>query len=139
MTTSFTLDGSAVSSGFSYNTALTSDRDIVRFHTGDTDENAYFLHDAVIVYWLTEEASVAGAAIKGIRYILSQLARPDFSTDWISVHNKPAFDAYKEWLQLKAQELGVSSTGASATATIIHPYRVDSYNDSTDSPHAGTP
>lgn len=115
---------------FSFNPALLRDTDLIRFHIGDTDESGYFLDDETIAYWISQ-GNVETATIACIKYILSQLSRPNFSLDWLSVSGmKEAKQGYEELLYQKEREFGLRSI--IATSTISQPYRADSRQDSTD-------
>ncbi len=127
MTTTFTFDNT-----------LTTDLAKVRFHIGDTHSEGYYLSDETITALLASEGDVAGAVIACIRYIITQLSQPNFSMDWLNVSNEQARAGYEALLKQKSVEFGVT-IGASASSSISLPYRADSYQDSDDSVHDGTP
>ena len=110
---------------YSYDINLANDEDLVRFHIGDTNTNGNYLEDETITAQLTITGSVGGATIACLKYIITQLASPDFKQDWMSVSNKEARAGFEMILKNKAQEFGIS-LGASMTSTIKHPYRDDS-------------
>lgn len=114
---------------YSFDASLGTDVSLVRFHIGDNHAEGYFLEDETIQYWVTTKGSVAGAVIECIKYIITQLAVPDFKLDWMSVSNAEALKGYERLLKDKAQELGIS-LGLRASATISLPYRADSLQDS---------
>jgi len=114
---------------FSFDINVSTDKDQVRLYTGDTDENAFFLHDETIDYLLTAEGSVAGATMKAFNHILTKLSDPDFSADWISVNYGDAFEHFRRLRRDVANELGVSPTGISATPQVVYSYRKDSDQD----------
>lgn len=115
---------------FTFDNALNDDVSLVRFHVGDTDSDGYFLHNETIQYWVDQD-NVASAVIACIRYILSQLSKPDFKLDWLSVSGmKEARAGYEALLVQKQVELG--EIYITATSTISMPYRSDSYQDSSD-------
>jgi hypothetical protein len=116
---------------FSFDPTLGDDVSLVRFHIGDTDSEGYFLDDETIQYWVNQD-TVNSAVINCIRYILSQLSRPDFKLDWMSVSGmQEARKGYEALLMQKMAELG--EVTFSATATIALPYRADSLQDSSES------
>lgn len=123
---------------FTFNPALADNISLVRFHIGDTNENGHYLEDATINYFVTTY-DLATAVIRCIQYIITQLSTPNFSQDWLTVSNEQARAGYEALLKQKALELGVSLTRVTASSTISLPYRADSYQDSTDSVHDGTP
>ena len=122
---------------FAFDPSLADDVSLVRFHIGDVDSEGYYLDDETIQYWVTA-GSVSTAVIACIRFIITQLASPNFKLDWLSVSNEKAREGFEQLLMDKAEELGVS-LGVSVTATYAHPYRADSYQDPDDSVHDGSP
>ena len=110
---------------FTYTSDLTVDSDFVRFHTGDTDSDSSFLSDAIITSLLAVEASKEDAVIAALKYILTQLAKPNFRSDALQVDYKTAYKSYEALLERKYKELGV----AKYTASVTHAYRVDSLAD----------
>jgi len=115
---------------FNFDSSLTDNVSLVRFHIGDTDEDGYFVDDETIDYWLTQ-GTVGSAVIACIKYILSQLARPDFRLDWMSVSGMAsAKKGYEDLLFRKETEFGLRSV--IPTSTITSPYRADSLQDTDD-------
>lgn len=115
---------------FSYNPAIVSDRDLVRFHIGDVHEDGSYLPDETIDYLVTTHG-MAGAVIRAIDFIITQLSQPNFKLDWLSVTNSEARAGFEKLKHEKEQELGISS-GAIATSTVSLPYRADSYMTTSD-------
>ena len=111
---------------FTFDNSLSTDLAKVRFHVGDTSSAGNYLWDQTITALLTSEGSVGGAVIACIKYIITQLSSPDFKQDWLSVSNKEARAGFEKLLKVKAQELGISLSGVTASATISLPYRADS-------------
>jgi len=115
---------------FSFDNALIDDVSLVRFHIGDTDEDGYFLDDETIDYWIAQ-GNVESTVIACIKYILSQLSRPTFKLDWLSVDGMvDAKQGYEELLRQKEWEFGLRHVYA--TTTITQPYRADSLQDTDD-------
>lgn len=115
---------------FSFDASLSDDISLVRFHIGDTDTNGYFVDDETIQYWVNA-GTVESATIACLRFILSQLSRPNFSLDWLTVSGmKEAKEGYEELLREKEREFGLRSI--IPTSTVSQPYRSDSRQDSTD-------
>jgi len=86
---------------FNYDPSLGDDVSLVRFHIGDVDEDGYFVDDEAIQYWV-DAGSAESAVIACIKFILSQLSRPNFSLDWLSVSGmKEAKQGYEELLRHK--------------------------------------
>ena len=112
---------------FTFTEDLTDAGDYVRFHTTDTITPGY-MSDALITSMIAVEGSNNSAVIAGLRYIIGQLARPDFTADWLSVSNAAARQGFRELLNDKLTEFGV----AKRTATSTHVYRADS--DATEEP-----
>ena len=117
---------------FSFDFALGDDRDLVRFHLGDTDSNGYYLEDEMIEYWLGETSSVGDTVIACLKYIITQLSTPTFRLDWLSVDPSVALEGYRKILKEKAQEFNVSVTGAVLSSTVANSYRADSYQADAD-------
>jgi hypothetical protein len=114
---------------FSFDASLSDDISLVRFHIGDTDTNGYFVDDETIQYWVNA-GTVESATIACLRFILSQLSRPNFSLDWLTVSGmKEAKEGYEELLREKEREFGLRSI--IPTSTVSQPYRSDSRQDST--------
>jgi hypothetical protein len=110
---------------FTFAASLSTDISLVRFHIGDTRDEGHYLDDETIQYFITA-GSVSSAVIACIRYIITQLSQPDFRLDWMTVSNAEARKGFENLLKQKAQELGVSASGAVATSTISHAHRADS-------------
>lgn len=123
---------------FTFSPALTANLDLVRFHVGDTNTDGHYLEDETINYFVTNY-DVSTAVIRCIQYIITQLSTPNFRQDWLTVSNEEARKGYETLLKSKALELGVSLSGVTVSSSISLPYRADSYQDSTDSVHDGTP
>ena len=123
-----TYTGTAVTSGFTYNTDLSDDVSLVRFHIGDTNEEGFYLDNGTIQYFVTA-GSVGSAVIACIKYIISQLSKPDFRLDWMAVSNmEAARKGFENLLAQKVAEFGLPLYTASST--ISQPYRADSKQDS---------
>lgn len=114
---------------FTFATDLSTDLAKVRFHIGDTNSAGAYLADETISALLTIQGSVGGASLACIRYIITQLAKPDFRLDWMSVSNAEARKGFELLLKQKAQEFGISSTGAVMTSEITYAHRADSYEN----------
>lgn len=107
---------------FTYTEDLTVERDFVRFHTGDTVEDQSFLSDAIITSLLATEASKEAAVISAVRYIMTRLAQPNFTADWLTIDNEAAREGYRLILREKEREFGLSSMVTSEKTA----YREDS-------------
>lgn len=114
---------------YTFNAALADDVSLVRFHVGDTNTDGHYLEDETIQYFVTNYG-VSKAVVRCIVYIITQLSQPNFRLDWLSVSNEQAREGYEKLLKQKAIELGVSLSGAVASASISLPMRADSYQDS---------
>lgn len=113
---------------YSFAPSLSTDLDLVRFHIGDTSEKGAYLQDETITALLASEGSVGGAVIACIKYIITQLSRPDFKLDWMSVTNAEAKKGFEELLKMKAADFGISlaSSNMTITSSISLPHRADS-------------
>lgn len=114
---------------FTFATNLSTDLAKVRFHIGDTQSAGAYLQDETITALLTQEGSVGKAVLACIRYIITQLAKPDFRLDWMSVSNAEARKGFELLLKQKAQEFGLSPNGAVMASDISHAHRADSYEN----------
>ena len=98
---------------FTYEMDLSQNQDRVRFEIGDTDPDAFFLHDAEIQGLLTlNDDDWQLAALAGIRAIIARLSRPDFRADWLQVSNKEAIASYRRLLSEKQDEYAVNLQGS---------------------------
>ncbi len=109
---------------FTFGEDLSVARDYVRFHTGDTQSPGY-MSDELITSLLAVSSSNNEAVIAGLRYIIQQLARPDFKADWLMVTNDEARKGYQAMLNEKRREFGI----AAVTAETQHVWRADSLAD----------
>jgi len=113
---------------YSFDASLGTDVSLVRFHVGDTNVEGYYLEDETIQYFVTA-GSVGSAVIACIKYIISQLSKPDFRLDWMAVSNmEAARKGFENLLAQKVAEFGLPLYTASST--ISQPYRADSKQDS---------
>jgi hypothetical protein len=115
---------------FTYDSSLSTDLAKVRFEIGDTHSEGYYLDDETINYFLTNY-SIGQAVVSCIDHIITQLSVPDFKLDWMSVSNASARAAFENLRKQKAQKYGISS-GATASCTIAHAHRADSYEYSSE-------
>lgn len=109
---------------FTYGSDLTDDNDYVRFNVGDTVEAESILSDEIITSMIAVEGSKEAAVIAGLYYKATQLARPDFKADWLSVSKQKEVAEFilNVLIPEKRRELGVSKYAASAQTV----YREDS-------------
>lgn len=117
---------------FTFDSALSTDLAKVRFHVGDMNDQGHYLEDETINALVTSEGSVETAALACIRFIISQLATPNFKKDWLSVTNEKAREGYEQMLKSKAREFGISLGTLSLSATVSLPYRADSDQEDSD-------
>jgi len=118
---------------FTFDASLGTDLALVRFNIGDTSEEGAYLSDETITALLTSEGSVGGAVIASIRYIITQLATPNFKKDWLSVDYKTAREGFEKLLKDKAHEFDIKlMKGISFSSSISNPSRADSYQSSND-------
>lgn len=110
---------------FTY-TPLVTDRDKVRFHIGDTDENAFIFSDEEIVAIISMAGSWQAAVITCLRNIIARLAAtPSFSADWLRIDPAGAIKTYQSLLVQKQSELELD-TGGGLESGVVHIYRADS-------------
>ena len=121
---------------FTFDASLGDDVSLVRFHIGDNNVDGYYLEDETIQYFVTA-GSVGSAVIACIKYIISQLSKPDFRLDWMAVSDmKSARAGYEDLLNKKVAEFGLPLYTASSTISL--PYRADSKQDSDDGVYDGS-
>lgn len=123
---------------YTYDPALSTDKDKVRFHIGDTDPDGAFLEDETIVALIAITGSMEDAAITCLSYIITQLSTPNFRLDWMRVDNEAARKGYEELLIYKRQEFGVTG-GFTAESELTHAYRLDSHQDPDNEQYDGSP
>lgn len=107
---------------FTFGADLTVDRDFVRFHTGDTVEAQAYLTDELIASLISVEGSKEAAVIAALNYIITRLSQPNFTADWLTVDLRSARAGYRDLLNSKYGELGITRF----TASVVHVYRADS-------------
>ncbi|MBW2647739.1 MAG: hypothetical protein JRE23_16505 [Deltaproteobacteria bacterium] len=123
---------------FIFDNTLSTDLALVRFNIGDTSEEGAYLEDETITALLASEGSVGAAVIKSIRYILTQLAIPNFKEDWLSVDYAKARESFEKLLKDKADEFDITlSKGISITSSVSNPSRADSHQE--DNVYDGSP
>jgi len=110
-----------------FDASLPTDRDTVRLKAGDTDTTAMFLQDETIDALLVANSDSIGlTAIACVNYIITQLSRPDYRVDWLSVSQQAAAaDSYRAVRRQLEQEFGVGAGRVSSTSS--YPTRYDSY------------
>lgn len=107
---------------FTFAGDLSINRDFVRFEVGDTTEDSAWLTDELIASLITKHGSANAAVISALKYIITQLSRPDFRADWLQVSNAEARKGYETMLADKKKEYGIGGITASA----VYTYRQDS-------------
>ena len=109
----------------SFDPTISTDKDWVRFQIADTNEEAYFIEDETIQYFITLN-SKEQAVIDCIKHIIGRLSRPDFKLDWMSISDQDAArEGYEKLLEDKKGELGITG-GVTFSTEIYSPYRADS-------------
>ena len=111
---------------FTFDPSLEDNISLVRFHIGDNHDDGYFVEDETIKYFLEQTDSVGRTVLMMLKYIINQLAEPDFKLDWMSVSNTKAAEMKMNLLKQKAQEFGISLTGVAVSSVISNPTRADS-------------
>jgi hypothetical protein len=80
------------------------------------------MSDELIASMVAVEGSNNNAVIAGLKYIISQLSRPNFTADWLAVDSDAARKGYQTLLDEKRREFGI----ASITASTVRAWRADS-------------
>lgn len=82
---------------FTYDSSLSTDRDIVRFLIGDVDESDVLVGDEAIDYLLTEHSDTYAAAAAACERIAADSARfTSVSVDGVSVSSQEFYDRYMD-------------------------------------------
>jgi len=112
-----------------FDASLATDRDTVRLKAGDTDTKAMYLQDETIDALLVANSDSIGlTAIDCVNYIISQLSRPDYRVDWLSVSQQAAAaNSYRQVRRQLELEFGVGAGRMSSTAS--YPTRYDTYSE----------
>lgn len=116
--------------GFSFDEALTTDKDKVRFYTGDRDEKTAMFSDELIAGVITLEGDYQKATVSLMEQILVNIGRqPDLTADWLRINWGGSRETLEKRLADLRSRLGVRSrrTGYSKAS-----YRSDSLQ--TESP-----
>lgn len=105
---------------WSYDTALTADKDVVRLLIGDTDTNDQQLSDEEILYFLTQETDPYLAAARAARSLQSKFARMvDTKVESVSKsysQKSLAYGALAEDLVRQAGSTSIPSPGVSGVS-----------------------
>lgn len=109
---------------FTYSGDLTNARDFVRFHIGDTSADAAWLPDEVISSLILVEGTKEAAVIASLDYIITQLSKPDFKADWLSVSYADARKGYESLRSLKRVAFGLV-VGRVLRVGAVNTYRAD--------------
>ena len=111
---------------FTFDPALSTDADMVRFEIGDVNSAGHYLEDETIQYFVTH-GSVGQAVIECLQYIITQLSVPDFRLDWMSVSNAQARAGFESMLKQKGQKFNIYDL--TPKSSIAHAHRADSYEN----------
>lgn len=108
---------------FTYTHDATDNNDLVRYHLSDTDEATAIFSNEDITMAISVAGGVNQAVIALIKQRIQKLANePDSKIDWLSVDWKRSQQAWKDMLNEKRKEFGISSRSGGA----VHVYRADS-------------
>ncbi len=118
---------------FTYDLVTVTDITRLRFHTGDTLEEAAMWSDEELQFVLNEEGTVGKAVVALIMSALLRLAHePDMTADWLRVDWRRAADNWKALLAEKRREFGLGATVSSGGQHVWRPDympEAPSYND----------
>jgi len=111
---------------FTYTPGSVTDITRVRFHIGDTEEDAAIFSDEEIQMVITEEGTYQKAVVECLTTIIAKLsAEPDMKADWLSVSLGRSVDGFKALLAEKRRKFNLP---ISAGRTVVT-YRSDSLQD----------
>lgn len=95
---------------FTYTPSSPTDITRVRFHVGDTDEDAAMFSDEEITFVISEQATWQKAVIACIQAQIARIgSSPSFTADWLKVDQTSALAAWQRLLTEKRRELGVAA------------------------------
>ncbi len=114
---------------FHYTPQTPDDVTRVRFHTNDTNCDAYRFEDAEIAFMIAECGGWKPAVIACIEAMIAEVANtPDFKADWLTVDSSKALASLSALLATKRKTLGQNAITASSASV----YRVDSLQTNAD-------
>lgn len=110
---------------FTYDlTPPVADLSRVRFHIGDTEEEAAIFTDEEIMFAIDEANGWQAAVIMLIRSVLARLAaEPDMQADWLQIDWRRSAEGWQKLLSEKKQQFGM---GARSVSGGQHAFRPDS-------------
>jgi enterochelin esterase-like enzyme len=104
---------------------ISTDRDRVRFHLGDTDASAPKFSDEEIDAVIVEcDGHWKPATLACIRNLIARLSQPDFKADWLQVTSGDAIASWRRLYSEKSAEFGLTS-GRSFTSGVTNVTRSD--------------
>lgn len=111
-------------------TPFTTDKDRVRFHTGDVDLVAPIFTDEEIVAIITEAGTWQLAVLYCLDNLIARLAAtPDFQADWLKVDISKAIANYRALREQKKETFALEV--GTMTSDPVHVYRLDSEQTTT--------
>lgn len=119
---------------FTYSPASPDDTTRVRFHIGDTVEDAALLTDEDIAFAISEAGGWKPAVIWCIDFIIQRMAQDDgVSIDWMEMDKADAMKHYEKLKASKRSQLGLAggvSGGVSGSVRHVSRYDQSSNYDS---------
>lgn len=111
---------------FTFDEALTADRDKVRHHIGDTDSARAWFTDEHIAGIITLEGTWQKAVVSCLRNMIVRLSsEPTMRADWLQTDYATALRGLEALLKAKLAEFGLPS-GMGITSALVQSYRPDS-------------
>lgn len=107
-----------------FDAALTTDKDRVRWHIGDTDMTAPKLQDETINTLLIEKGDVGHTVIACLNSLLATLSDPSFTADWLRVNPDAARNGILMTLIVKRREFDIKEGGL-AGGKVVRSHRPD--------------
>lgn len=84
---------------FSWDAALPTKKDEVRFWLGDVDAEAYVFEDETIYAFLAKHGNDIGKTlIDCAKHVIALLSRPDYTADWLKVDHATARASWQTML-----------------------------------------
>lgn len=117
---------------FTYDLVTPTDRERVRYHTGDVDGTAAIFSDEEIVFVLGEEGTWQKAVLSCINSALARLAHePDMTADWLRIDWRRSAENWKALLAEKKTLFGLGVVAASGGQQAYRPQYEPNVDSST--------
>lgn len=94
---------------FTWDSALPTKKDEVRFRLGDVDAESYVFEDETINAFLAKHGNDVGKTLIDLtKHVIALLSRPNFTADWLRVDHDTARASWQKLLAQFEGEFGVT-------------------------------